>query len=94
MAEKQAPEYAAIKLEPTAPRRRGRTSDLAVELEKLKADPNEWYRVGVFTSKSGASSVTSAIRNNKRVIPAGNFEYITRTTEDGGSVLFAKFTGE
>lgn len=99
MSEKIAPAYSAVKLALPAPRRRGRTNGLNAELEKIKADPGEWYRVGVYASKSGASSVTSAIRNTKRSIPAGDYEFQTRVTDGtegthvDGSALWAMFVG-
>ena len=91
------PVYTAVRMDPPAPKRRGRQNGLHDTLVEIRTTPNEWFAVGTFKGKTGASSVKSAIEAvpSKRVVPAGSYEYTARADEtNGGSVLFARFLGE
>jgi len=92
MANDNAPVYAPVRMDPPAPKRRGRANGLHDTLVQITATPGEWFQVGTFKGKTGASSVKSAIEHGKRVVPAGSFEFTARATEDGGSALFACYT--
>lgn len=87
--ERQAPIYGLVKETPPAPRRRGRSNALAMTLEQLRATPNEWFRVAEYRNPTGASSVKSQITKGERPIPEGNFVFEARSTDEGGSKLFA-----
>lgn len=76
--------------------RRGRTSKHDQIAADLRADPYEWYRVGEYSSASGATTA-NLIRSGKRpgkdggpnaYAPAGDFEAVA----DQG-VVWARYVG-
>jgi hypothetical protein len=88
-------EYGIV-FEAPAPARRGRGGDLYKTLAALAEDGSgEWARVASCKSRSGANSILTAIRSERRRVPTEyEFEYTCRTdSETDTSVLYARFVG-
>ena len=78
-----------IREDPPAQRRTGKYDDVA---DQLVADPDNWYRIA-----TGATTGGLAAGINKGAIrafqPAGSFEAVSRSQEDGVSI-WARYVGD
>lgn len=65
------------------------------EAAELKAHKGHWAKLKTFAKSSGAGSLSSAIKAGKLAAfkPAGSFEAVSRTNDDGTAVVFARYVG-
>lgn len=80
--------------DPPPATRGGTSGQLYVALEQIKERPGEWAKVVASNSRSGASSILTGIKKQKRRIPEGQYEFQVRT--DGTtmtSTLYARYIG-
>jgi len=78
-----------IREDPPAQRRTGKYDEAA---DKIAADPGNWYRIA-----TGQATGTLAAAIKKATIsafaPAGSFEAVSRTQDDGISI-WARYVGD
>lgn len=85
---------------PPAPNAGNGRGALYAVLERLMADTDhhgEWALIAASKSRSGANSILTGIKQEKRRIPAPveHFEFTARTnSQDNTSNLFARYVGE
>lgn len=73
--------------------RRGRQSKLYPELLKVQQTPGIWYQIAVYDRKYRAGDVARLLRKRKIRIPDGAWQFETRISDDGRSVLYARYDG-
>lgn len=88
-------DYSVAWEEPPATNRGGSSGQLYAALEAIKERPNTWAKIVTSQSRSGASSILTGIKNQKRRIPKGKYDFTVRTDgENNTSALYAQFIGE
>ncbi|MEV4741626.1 hypothetical protein [Streptomyces sp. NPDC049555] len=83
-----------VHFEPVPPPRRSHAAyDVA---EELRNHQGQWARIADYDSPNLASNYCHRIRHGKAAAfrPAGTFESMTRTGEDGRVYLWARYIGE
>jgi hypothetical protein len=93
---KNHPSYVIVREDP-AFTRRGRTGGKLYNTltQIMELTPGEWYRVAKFGSKAGASSVKTAIKQGRRTVPAGHFDFTARAADDeNASYLYVRYVAE
>ncbi len=65
------------------------------EAAELKAHKGQWAVLKTFDKPSGAGSLASAVKNGKYAAfaPAGSFEAVSRTTDDGKGCVYVRYVG-
>ncbi len=65
------------------------------EAAELKAHKGMWAVLKTFDKPSGAGSLASAVKNGKYAAfaPAGSFEAVSRTTDDGKGCVYVRYVG-
>lgn len=81
--------------EPPPATRGGSSGQLYEALEAIKERPNAWAKIVQSKSRSGASSILTGIKKEKRRIPEGKYEFTVRTDgEAKTSTLYAMYVGD
>lgn len=98
---RQATDYSlTFEAPPPAPNSGNGRGALFTVLQNLmndEANRGEWAKIADCKSRSGANSILTGIKQEKRKIPAPleHFEFTARTSsEDNTSRLYARFVGE
>ncbi len=86
--------YSIVWEEPPTTTRGGTAGLLFAALQSIQERPDEWAKVVQSNSRSGASSILTGIKNQKRRVPDGKYEFTVRTDSDTGtSALYARYIG-
>lgn len=85
--------------EPGGSRRSKGTPAIAPnQIDLLKANPNEWGRIGAWNRKTVAGTLCSRLRQGKGGIPleeVPNYEFrAEKAPDNSSSKLFARYVGE
>jgi hypothetical protein len=67
-----------------------RTGAIAAALDQLRSRPGEWARIALKNTAGNASSCAESIRSGRSHAVRGEFETVSRRTEDGYGV-FARY---